>query len=287
MAKKYYCLIAGLPDIILGDKKVLFNSVLLKETLQEELSQQDLEMAMALYLPFDHYNLISLLFHQQKEFDPRGVYSSFDLYHLTDKRSIEDFKNSDFPDYLVSSVKEILFADEKMSPVEAEMLLYRKYIDYLKSFSNPFLDEFIQYEVNVKNVFIALTGKKYGLDYETELIGKGDVVDALQKSRSRDFGLAAEIDHIELILQTFENENLLERELKIDQLKWEFLDEAIFFHYFTIERILGFIYKLFMVERWISLSEEDGMEMFRKLLGELESSYEFPEEFKLSHGKKK
>ncbi len=286
MGKKYYCLIAGLPDIVLGDKKVLYNSVILKETLQEELSGQDLELAMALYLPFDHYNLINELFNQQKEFDPRGVYSSIDLFHLTDKRNIEDVNSTEFPNYLVDSVKEILFADEKMSSIEAELLLYRNYIDYLKSFDNSFLNEFIRYELSVKNVFIALTGKKHGLDYEKELIEKGDIVDALLKSRSRDFGLASEITQIEILIQTFENENLLERELKIDHLKWEFLDDATFFHYFTIERILGFIYKLLMVERWISLSEEDGKEMFRKLLSELESSYEFPEEYKISHGKK-
>ncbi len=287
MAKKYYCLIAGLPDIVLGDKKVLYNSIVLREALKEELSSQDLDMAMALYLPFDHYNLVSLLFHQQKEFDPRGVYSLTELDRLTDKRNIEDLSSSDYPEYLILTVKDILFAEEKMTSVEAEVLFYQRYIDYLKSFSNSFLNELVDYEVGVKNVFIALTGKKYGLNYEQELIGKGEIVDALQKSRARDFGLAGEMSQIEMLIQTFENENLLERELKIDLLKWEFLDEATFFHYFTIERILGFISKLFMVERWIALSEEDGKMMFKKLLGELESGYEFPEEYKLSHGKKK
>ncbi len=287
MGKKYYCLIAGLPDIVLGDKKVLFNSIILRESLLEELSTQDLEMAKALYLPFDHYNLISLMFNQQKEFDPRGLYTLKELEILLDKKNIEDVDNLDYPQYMIQFIKEILLAEEKFSSIEAEVLLFKKYIGYLKSFSNQFLSDFIDYEVNVKNVFTALTGKKYGIDYENELIGGGEIVEALVKSRSRDFGLASEFDQIETLVQTYENESLLERELKIDQLKWEYLDDATFFHYFTIERVLGFIFKQFMVERWIALDEEEGQKMFRKLLSELESSYEFPEEYKLSHGKKK
>jgi len=287
MGKKYYCLIAGLPDIILGDKKVLFNSIILRESLLDELSLQDLEMANALYLPFDHYNLISLMYRQHKEFDPRGLFTLLELEHLLDKKNVEDLNNSIYPQYLVQFAKEVLFAEEKISSTQAEIILFKKYTEYLKAFSNQFLSDIVDYEVNVKNVFTALTGKKYGVAYENELIGNTDITEALIKSRSRDFGLASEFDQIESLVQTYEEENLLERELKIDQLKWAYLDNATFFHYFTIEKVLAFIFKQFMVERWIALDEEEGQKMFRKLLSELESSYEFPEEYKLSHGKKK
>ncbi|TLX75225.1 DUF2764 family protein [Labilibacter sediminis] len=287
MAKKYYCLVAGLPDIILGDKKVLFNSILLRDYLSEEVDKKDFEMVQALYLPFDHYNLISLLFNQQKEFDPRGIYTTLDLEHLVDKKNIEDLEESDFPAYLVDFAKTVLLADEPLTSVEAEVVLFKKFVNYLKSFSNKFLSEFYDYEINIKNVFTALTGRKFNIDFEQELIGEGEVVEALIKSRSRDFGLANEIDYIESLIQIYEEENLLERELKIDRQKWEHLEEATFFNYFTIERVLSFVFKLLMVERWMSLDEEQGKQLFQQLVSELENSYEFPEEYKLSHGKKK
>ncbi len=287
MANKYYCLIAGLPDILLGDKKTLYTSITLLEELKSELSPKDFLLAQALYYPYDHKNFLNLLYREGKEFDPRGVFTTLELEHLTDKRNIDSIEDVIYPSYLLSAVKEMMYAEEPMSKTQAEVFLTQKYYEYLKSFNNTFLNEYISYDVNQRNIFTALNGRKYQVDYQQELIGNDEVVEALTKSRSRDFGLSGELEYMESMVQLFEESSILDRELKIDQLKWNFMEEAIFFNYFTIERILAFIYKLFMVERWISLSEEEGKKLFQQLLSELESSYEFPEEFKLSHGKKK
>ncbi|MGQ1784171.1 MULTISPECIES: DUF2764 family protein [unclassified Saccharicrinis] len=287
MAKNYYCLVAGLPDILLGDKKVLFTSITLREMLHEELAERDFSLVRALYLPFDHYNLIDLLFYQKKEFDPRGNYSTLELETLTDKKRLEALEDHEFPAYFVDFANKILYAEEPVKSADAEVILFRMYSDYLRQFSNTFLNEFLDFEINQKNIFTSLTGRKYDMEYEKELIGDGEVVEALVKSRSRDFGLANELEYVESLIQIYEDENILERELKIDRLKWNYLDESTFFNYFTVERVLAFVYKLLIVERWRALDEEEGRKMFQKLLSELESSYEFPEEYKLSHGKKK
>ncbi len=287
MTKNYYCLVAGLPDLLLGDKKVLFNSLLLKEYLNEELVGKDFEMVQALYLPFDHNNLINLLYNQKTEFDPRGIYTSLELELLIDKKNIEGLDESDYPSYLIEFVKKVLLDEESFSKVRAEVELFKFYRDYINSFQNSFLSSYQNFQVDVKNVFTALTGRKYGIEYEKELIGQGEVVEALVKSRSRDFGLSNELEYIEMLIQIFEEENILERELKIDRLKWNHLDEETFFNYFTIEKVMSFVYKLFIVERWLSLDEEEGRQLFQQMINELENSYEFPEEYKLSHGKKK
>ncbi|GAF04715.1 DUF2764 family protein [Saccharicrinis fermentans] len=287
MAKNYYCLVAGLPDILLGDKKVLFSSIALREMLYEELTERDFSLVQALYLPFDHYNLVNLLYQQQKAFDPRGNYTDLELEALTDKKQLEALEGDHFPAYLVDFAKQILFAEESIEKVSADVILFKMYSDYLKSLSNTFLNEFLEFEINQKNIFTSLTGRKYEMEYEKELIGDGDVVEALVKSRSRDFGLANELEYMESLIQIYEDENILERELKIDRLKWNYLDESTVFNYFTVERVLAFVYKLLIVERWTALNEEEGKKMFQKLLTELQSSYEFPEEYKLSHGKKK
>lgn len=287
MAKNYYCLVAGLPDILLGDKKVPFTSIGLRDMLAEELTERDFSMVQALYLPFDHSNLINLLYKRDKAFDARGNFGLNELELLTNKKELETLEKSDFPEYMVDFAKSILFDDEEIDRVNAEVMLFKMYVNYLNGFSNPFLQKFLLFEINQKNIFAALAGRKYQLDYENELIGEGEIVEALVKSRSRDFGLANEIDYIESLIQIYEDENILERELKIDRLKWNYLDDSTFFNYFTIEKILAFVYKLLMIERWVELDEEEGKRMFQQLLSELKNSFEFPEEFKIQHGKKK
>jgi ABC-type nitrate/sulfonate/bicarbonate transport system substrate-binding protein len=93
------------------------------------------------------------------------------------------------------------------------------------------------------------------------------------------------VEYIEDLLQIFEIENLKDRELKLDFHKWHFLENATFFNYFTIEKVLAFLQKLFIAERWIHLDPEKGREIFKKLFRELKSGFEFPEEYTLSYGK--
>jgi hypothetical protein len=136
----------------------------------------------------------------------------------------------------------------------------------------------------MRNVLTALNGRKFDMDVTDDIIGDSDIEHALRKSRTRDFGLANDVDNLEALIQLHEIPNLLERELKMDTMRWNFLDEATFFNYFTIEKVLAFVIKVFIVERWLSLDADKGKELFEQLIKDLENSYEFPEEFILSHG---
>jgi hypothetical protein len=84
------------------------------------------------------------------------------------------------------------------------------------------------------------------LPFEDAIIGDDDVTYAIKKSRSRDFGLANEINDIETIIQIFETDNILDRELRgLIVSSGNFLMNLTFFNYFTIERVLAFVHKLF------------------------------------------
>jgi hypothetical protein len=169
--------------------------------------------------------------------------------------------------------------------VKAARRLSEAYNTHLDASKNQFVRELGKYMRDTSNVITALNGRKYELNYEEALIGKDEVTDALKKSRSRDFGLKSEVEHIEDILQIFEIKNLKDRELKLDMYKWQFVEEATFFNYFTVEKVLAFLQKLFIAERWIHLDPEKGREMFEKLFNELKSGFEFPEEYTMTYGK--
>ena len=49
-------------------------------------------------------------------------------------------------------------------------------------------------------------------------------------------------------------------------LKWNWMEDAVFFNYFTVERIFVFLLKLEMIGRWISMDKEKGSELFRQII---------------------
>jgi hypothetical protein len=284
--RNYYALVAGLPDIVPDEKKTIFSSIQFREMLHEQIHQSDYQLVKLFFLPFDHQNLLHLLFKSEKEWDQRGIFSQEELEVLRDKKSYESADLSGYPNYIVAFVGHFHGEESVESVFEAEQMLVNGYFDYLLSQSNAFVRKVANYKMTVANIMTALNGRKHNLSFDTALVGSGDVVDALKKSRARDFGLSAEVSDIELLIQIFENENLLERELKMDQHQWNFLDDATFFNYFTIEKVLAFLQKLFIVERWMALDAETGEKMFNKLLKEYESGFQFPEEFTIAYGKK-
>jgi hypothetical protein len=74
--------------------------------------------------------------------------------------------------------------------------------------------------------------------------------------------------------------DLVEREKKIDLLKWNWMEDNTFFNYFTIEKIFVFLMKLEMIERWVSLDKDKGNELFRQLIDQLKDEVQIPQEFR-------
>ena len=77
-----------------------------------------------------------------------------------------------------------------------------------------------------------------------------------------------------------ETEELVEREKKIDQLRWNWMEEVTFFDYFTVERLFVFLLQLEMIERWISLDKEKGRQLFRSIIATLKDEVQIPAEFR-------
>ncbi len=287
MSKGYYYLVAGLPDLAPEEKKLSFTSAEFRDMMEDELAPKDFALLKLFYLPFDHENLLNLFFEEDKEWDSRGNFSKEEMEPLADRKLAYTAGLEAFPDYIAEFVLAMHDEDAPESKIEASRRLSADYYKHLKNQPNSFIKQLATYQQNTANVLTALNGRKHEIKYEQALIGNDEVTDALRKSRARDFGLRSEVEHIEDILQIFEMDNLTDRELKLDLNLWQFIEDATFFNYFTIEKVLAFVQKLFITERWIHLDPEKGREMFEKLFSELKSGFEFPEEYTLTYGKKR
>ncbi len=287
MSRNYYYLIAGLPDLVPEEKKMTFSSVQFKELLREELSNSDNQLVHLFFLPFDHQNLLNLFFKIENGWDERGNYALEDLEPLVDRKTLDSIDLSSYPSYLGQFVLTLHSEEGPENRPDAERLITQAYYDYLDASSNQGVRAISQYQRNVGNVMAALNARKHQIDPETILVGSGEVIESLRKSRARDFGLSSEVDYIEDLVQIFETDNLKDREMKLDMHKWAYLEEITFFNYFTIEKVVAFLLKLFIVERWLNLDPTKGREMFEKLFDELKSGFEFPEEYTLTYARRK
>ncbi|HZH72792.1 MAG TPA: DUF2764 family protein [Mariniphaga sp.] len=285
--RKYYYLIAGLPDLIPDDKKLSFTSVQLRDYLKEDLHPDDFELVKLFYLPWDHNNLVRFMFKEKFEWDERGNYSPETIELLADKKQFELIDLTAYPDYLIEFLEIYHDDEEDVSKTKSVKMLTEGWYRHLQESDNKFVREFADYKQTMGNILLALNRRKHDIEVEDAFIGDNEITSALKKSRARDFGLANEVNEIETIIQIYETGNMLDRELRFDSHFWQFLDESTFFDYFTIERILAFVQKLFIAERWFLLDKEKGQQIFNQLLDELQSKFEFPEEFAITYGKRK
>jgi hypothetical protein len=270
--RHYYYLVAGLQDITLDIHKLILDQEAFRETLKTELHKNDYKLVEKLFLPFDNANLLNLLQKNDKPFNEKGNFS---------RELLEE--NIKEPDSLPAYMNRFIVAFKNKEPIFTEKspeneLTTLFYDDVLRT-ENDFLRNWFLFDLTVRNVLTAVTARKYKLDYENQIIGTGERSEAIKKSHSRDFGLGSEIDYLEDLVNMARTEDVQEREKAIDQFKWDYLDEETFFEYFTVERILAYVIKLGMVERWLAMDKDHGNELFKKLLKELQDSYQLPDSF--------
>ena len=148
------------------------------------------------------------------------------------------------------------------------------------TFKNRFTADWFAFNRNVNNILIALTARKYGFDPAFYLVGDDVVTKALAVSGARDFGLGTELDYMDDVIRIHDMSDPVEKERKLDLLKWEWLEDRTFFCYFSVERLFAFLIKLDIIERWTHIDKERGGKVFRSLVEQLKNEVEIPQEFK-------
>lgn len=275
----YYYLVAGLPDISLEDGKLSYTISDFRAESYGDLSAKDQALIDLFYLKYDHADLLSLLKDKDAVTQGKGNFSSEDLLQLIASVKEGEKPDAKFPSYLYDFIAQYLAlpADELY---KAENLLASAYYAYAMKSKNPFIASWFEFNLNINNILAAFAARKYKMNVAEVIVGDTDVCEMLRTSNARDFGLSETLDYFEPLQRLVETDDLVEREKKVDQLKWKWLEDASFFHYFTVERLFVFLLQLEMIERWILLDKEKGSELFRQMIQNLKDEVQIPEEFR-------
>ena len=275
----YYCLVAGLPDISLDDGKLSYSVSDFKAELYPDLSAQDRKLIDLFYLKFDNMAILKLLKNKDTVIEDKGNFSAEELLQLIEAVREGDTPDKKYPSYLVNFVSQYLQLSQD-ELYRADDLLAALYYSYGMSSNNAFIASWFEFNLNLNNILAALAARKYKMEVSSVIVGATSICEQLRTSNSRDFGLNETLEYFEALQRIADIEELVEREKKVDMLKWKWLEDESFFHYFTIERIFVFLMQLEMIERWISLDKEKGNELFRKMIQDLKNEVQIPEEFR-------
>ncbi len=275
----YYYLVAGLPDISLEDGKLSYTISDFRAESYGDLSAKDQALIDLFYLKYDHADLLSLLKDKDAVTQGKGNFSSEDLLQLIASVKEGEKPDAKFPSYLYDFIAQYLAlpADELY---KAENLLASAYYAYAMKSKNSFIASWFEFNLNINNILAAFAARKYKMNVAEVIVGDTDVCEMLRTSNARDFGLSETLDYFEPLQRLVETDDLVEREKKVDQLKWKWLEDASFFHYFTVERLFVFLLQLEMIERWVLLDKEKGSELFRQMIQNLKDEVQIPEEFR-------
>ncbi|MDO8953164.1 MAG: DUF2764 family protein [Draconibacterium sp.] len=275
LKRNYYYLVAGFPDIVLDQKKIPFSLAELKQELKYHLHADDYRLVEYLFLEYDNINFLNILQKKEAEFIPMGNYDQSFF--------IEEIKE---PENLPVYMKKFLTDYREESPVNPNLSLENQltwlFYDFMIEQKNEFLSQWFTSLRDIKNIFTIYNALKFGIDIETQMIGDYELTEAAKRTTSKDFGMVNELPYIDQIIGIHENSDIVEQEMSFDLLKWNYLDNLNTFNYFSIEQILAFVIKFIMVERWTKLETEHSNEIFKKMLNDLENSFQFSKDFNIN-----
>ena len=260
----YYCLVAGLKEYALDSDAKGFDARAIIDEIKAGVSKED---ARTVDLLYGYYDCESVAARRS------GRAATAGLGNLTDEEL--DGKGNGAPEWMASVVR--AFDDPEGEDAEtvdtsagfAQALLAAYYGECARSKSR-FLREWSEFDRNLRNVVAALKARAMQLPVENVVVGSGDVAEQLARSSAADFGLKGELTYIDALIAASEEQNLLEKEHKIDKIRWDEADELSWSDYFDIDAVLAYLVKINIVARWMRLDEKRGREMLGRLTAELD-----------------
>ena len=121
---------------------------------------------------------------------------------------------------------------------------------------NRFIREYFDFDGRLRNMKVNYLAKRLGKNGE-------DYVVELPEA---DFEEGKQIEEI------LADADFVEREQRMDELKWEKATDIARMDYFNMNAILAFLVKAKTVQRWVELDPAKGEELFRQLVKEIRGS---------------
>ena len=267
-ANNYYCLVAGLREYTLESEKKGFDAREIVGEILAELSSSDADAVRLLYGYYDCENIIAMR-SGRAAYNPLGNLSREELAEeLSSPKRLPKGVAKVVRMYTSSDSEEAEGADLLLG---FEKALWTAYYEECSHSKHRFLREWSAFDCTLRNVSAAAVARAIDRPVEEVVIGQGEIVKQLRRSSAADFGLRGEVSYLDAVIAAVNDEqNLVEKEHKIDLIRWEQATELASFDYFNINAILSYLVRINIVARWAMLDAKRGRDMLERIMMELD-----------------
>ena len=267
-ASSYYALVAGFKEYALDGEMKGFDIEAILSEVFEVLSSKDKKTVELLYAYYDCENLIS-------RHNGSSTYNA--LGRLSSEEVEEELRR---PTILIEPLAKVVRAYASPESEDAEDLdlsqpfakaLMTAYYKACAASGSRLLREWSATDRTIRNIVAATLARRQGVAIESVVVGEDSVTESLMRSSAADFGLRAELPFVEqLVAAVADEQNMVEKERKIDNIRWAELSELSTFDYFDLNAVIAYLVKVNMVARWAALDAKVGREMFDRLMADLD-----------------
>jgi hypothetical protein len=267
-AKSYYALVAGFKEYALDGEMKGFDIEAILSEVFEVLSSKDKRAVELLYAYYDCENLISR-HNGSSTYNALGRLSSEEVdAELSRPTLLAEPLAKVVRDYTSTDNE----ADEELDLSQPfAKALMTAYYKVCAASGSRLLREWSAMDCTIRNVVAATLARRHGVAIESVVVGDDAVAKSLSRSSAADFGLRTEVPFVEqLIAAVADEHNMVEKERKIDNIRWAELSKLSTFDYFDLNAVIAYLIKANMVARWARLDAKVGREMFDRLVAELD-----------------
>ena len=254
----YYFLASALPELQIGYPPDI-NFMTMDALLKVNLTKADYLLTRILRRYYDIQNIRA--FWLGEEIDPRGVYNEVDLEESLVTRL-------GLPEYVYTFLEKY---DSKESRIKHFPALVTAYFSEESENAEGFLKEYLIFERELRIVLIGFRAKKMGRDLTAELQYEDPydeiVAQVLAQKDSKTYEPPSRFGDLKALFEQHSDEPL-----KLHQAICEYRFQKIEGMYeidmFSIGRILAYLAQLIIVERWLELDKNKGLEVIDTIVKE-------------------
>ncbi|RKX79908.1 MAG: hypothetical protein DRP60_04025 [Spirochaetes bacterium] len=267
---QYYFLVSSLVELSLDEGFQKHPYPVFKDFVREELSGVDYTDLRKCFLLNDVSNFTAVLKSDSAEesvvFLEPAYYEKETLVEgLIDTETLFPFLADFIWDYR---------AERRLYPgISAENELLLRMMEYISAGDEPavsgFPGQYLEFEMHLRNLTTALFSRAAGDSWTEKIIPFDFFSQRIAESQAADFGLGGDLGVLSDLIDLHDGSTPLEIEKAITAARWNWLDEAVGYNLFSREAVFAYAVKIADVERWLTLTPEEGRVKLDELLEQL------------------